>query len=231
MFPLLPFNHANVDYYHGRNLWAEDIHALAGNKPVIFANNLRETALYSFYSHAFSTTIYGRAEKKSQYDLWNYEDSLQHKDVLYVALDSFSNSRRINTRMGETMYYQTIPDYVSYYDNVPIIATISKVQDSGVYVNVVLQNQRTHFLQFDKNSNGNYPSLTYEIERDQEAVASDTLQVLTEKDVLQPGESRQYNFSIPLRALKKGHYDLFLGIRFGVIPEAVNSNKMDLKID
>ena len=100
MFPLVPFNHANVDYYHGRKLWAEDIHALAGNNPVIFANNLRETSLYSFYSHSFSTTIYGRAEKKSQYDLWNFEDSLQHKDVLYVALDSFSNGKRVDYKNG-----------------------------------------------------------------------------------------------------------------------------------
>jgi 4-amino-4-deoxy-L-arabinose transferase and related glycosyltransferases of PMT family len=231
MFPLLPFNHANVDYYHGRKLWAEDIHALAGDKPVIFANNLRETSLYSFYTHSFSTTIYGRAEKKSQYDLWNFEDSLQHKDVLYVALDSFSNSNRIDTRMGERMYYQTIPDFVSYYDNVPIKATISKVSDSSVFVNVILHNERKQVLPFTKNARGNYPALTYEIEKNQEAILSDTLQLLTEKDSFQPGESRQYNFTIPLHNLKKGHYDLFIGIRFSFIPEAVNSNKVDLKID
>ena len=94
-----------------------------------------------------------------------------------------------------------------------------------------MHNQRTQVLPFTKNTNGNYPALTYEIEKNQEAVASDTLQMLTEKDALLPGESRQYNFSIPFRALKKDRYDLFLGIRFGFLPEAVNSNKVDLKID
>ena len=231
MFPLLPFNHANVDYYHGRKLWAEDIHALAGNNPVIFANNLRETSLYSFYTHSFSTTIYGRAEKKSQYDLWNFEDSLQHRVVLYVALDSFTDSRRIDTRMGEKMYYQAIPGFVSYYDNVPITATVSQIRDSSVFVNVILHNDRKQPLPFTRNANGNYPALAFEIEKNQEAVLSDTLQVLTEKDALKPGESRQYNFTIPLQQLKKGNYDLFIGIRFGFIPEAVNSNKVDLKIN
>lgn len=231
MFPLLPFNHANVDYYHGRKLWAQDIHQLAGNRPVLFPNNLRETALYSFYSAAFSTTVYGRAEKKSQYDLWNFEDSIQNKDVLYVALDSFAGSKRLNTRMGEAEYYTIIPGFTSYYDLVPITATISSVKDSTVFINMVLHNERKTPLLFNKNVSGQYPALTYSIEEKQEAVAADTLQVLSEKDQLLPGESRQYNFSIPLQKLKKGDYEVFAGIRFGILPEAFNSNMVKLKVD
>lgn len=231
MFPLLPINHANVDYYHGRKLWAEDIQKLAGNKPVLFPNNLRETALYSFYSKAFSTTVYGRAEKKSQYDLWNYEDSIQNKDVLYVSLDSFPGSSRLNTRMGETEYYTVIPQFSSYYDQVPITATISAVKDSTVFMNLVLHNDRKTPLLFKRNISGQYPALTYSIEENQEAIAADTLQVLTEKDQLLPGESRQYNFSIHLQKIKKGSYELFAGIRFGILPEAFNSNMIKLKVD
>ena len=228
--PILPMNHANVDYYHGRDLWADDIKSLASGKPVVFANNLRETALYSFYSGQFAVTFYGREEKKSQYDLWNYEDSIQGKDVLFVSLDSFSNSTAKVTRMGEKVFYTTIPSFQSYFDNLPINATITSQNDSVVQLNIVIKNDRRNTVGFPNNKNGQSPALIYSIEKDQNTLNADTVSVFGSNDRILPGSTMNLNGSISLKGLPVGSYDLYLGIQYGVLPTAFNSNLVHLTV-
>jgi hypothetical protein len=228
--PVLPMNHANVDYYHGRDKWAEDIKSLASGKPVVFANNLRETALYSFYSGQFAVTFYGREEKKSQYDLWNYEDSIQGKDVLFVSLDSFASSFSKITRMGEKVFYTVIPSFQSFFNHLPINATIIHQDDPSVQLNIEIKNERNYTVGFSKNKNGQFPSLIYSIEKDQNTLKADTVSVFGGNDRILPGSFMSINGSIPLKGLPAGTYDLYLGIQFGVLPAAFNSNLVHVTV-
>lgn len=114
-FRIFPVNNLNVDYYHGRELWAEDIQKIAGNSPVIFENQLREAPLYSFYSkNEMGIAMYPWLGKKSQYEIWNYEDSIQGKDVLLIRDKKFDSGIPFKSRMGKEFFYKKITDFRSY---------------------------------------------------------------------------------------------------------------------
>jgi hypothetical protein len=123
MFPIIPDMHVGEDYYHGRKQWAKEISIAAGNKPVFMTNNLRESSLYSFYSGKRGVTLYTRPEKKSQYELWGYEDSLQGKDVFYLAKYPFTGSQPFNNSLHQHLHFAIIPSFNSYYHNVTIKAS------------------------------------------------------------------------------------------------------------
>ncbi len=232
LFSILPINHANVDYYKGRDLWAEDVAKVAGDYPVVFPNNLREASLYSFYSKKLGLTQYGRPGKKTQYDLWNYEDSVQQKVVVFAALYPYPGGHKLMTRMGQTIFYKIIPSYQSYYNHVPIKVTFVQplAGDSLIHCFVSIINERSYPLNFAKNSEGQPPVLIYSIEKSEQIIQSDTIRVLTVKDQLKPGESKNINFNISINKVPPGAYQILFGIRFGILPEAFNSDPLNLTI-
>ena len=93
--------------------------ALAGRRPVFFGSNLRESSLYTFYSNGLGVALQSGEIKRSQYELWHYEDSLQGKEVLLVQPHAFTGNRPMLTRMGKEIHYLIIPNFKSYF-TIPI---------------------------------------------------------------------------------------------------------------
>jgi Dolichyl-phosphate-mannose-protein mannosyltransferase len=70
--------------FHKKKQWSKDISVLAGNRPVIFTNSYQRAAVYTFYTGKFAHTLDNLAYRKTQYDLWNYEEQVHGKEILYV---------------------------------------------------------------------------------------------------------------------------------------------------
>ncbi len=59
-FHIFPLNNIGSDYYHGRQMWAEDLNNIAGDRPLVFEDGPRgykEAALYSFYSGSLGIAL------------------------------------------------------------------------------------------------------------------------------------------------------------------------------
>jgi hypothetical protein len=115
---------------------------------------------------------------------------------------------------------------------VPITSVIKNqyATDSVIQCSVVIGNERNYSLSFNKDAEGYPPVLIYSIEKEDRVIKSDTLKIFTKRDELKPGYQREENFRIPVKDLPKGTYRLLFGIRFGVIPEAYNSNELLITI-
>jgi Dolichyl-phosphate-mannose-protein mannosyltransferase len=70
--------------FHKKKQWAKDISNLAGDRPVVFTNAYQLPSVYTFYTGKFSHTLDNLAYRKTQYDLWNFEERVHGKEVLYV---------------------------------------------------------------------------------------------------------------------------------------------------
>ena len=71
--------------YYGYESWAKDISLAANGAPVIFQDGFQAPSYYNFYNNTlkgFGYNSYGY--RKTQFDIWPIEDSLQSKKVLYV---------------------------------------------------------------------------------------------------------------------------------------------------
>lgn len=220
MVPLIQGMHVGEDYYNGRRTWAKEIAAIAGNRPVFMPNNLREASLYSYYSGKTGITLYNRPEKKSQYELWGYEDSLQGKEVLFVAKYPYQGSTELITGMGQKLYYAAVPFFLSYYSGVTIEAEQQNkpVKDSA-YFSLRLNNNRNRPISFSFND-GSLPALVYTIEKNNREIRTRELQQSFHNKTVQPDDHIIKELSVPVGDLPKGEYTIRFGIRSGVLPDA-----------
>jgi len=181
MFWIVPVNHTSVDYYHGRPLWAKDIEGVAGDSPVFFGRNARESALYEFYSARMGVALQSDGHHRSQYELWNYEDSLQGREVVIVMDGPFAGSTELRTRMHKTVHYFIAPDFSSYF-NIPLEVAFPPAVKSGdsVAVAVRVSNPRTTALRFERAGFPRAPTLFYVILKDGHEVHRGELDIFPE---------------------------------------------------
>jgi hypothetical protein len=70
--------------FHNTKKWANEIGSLAGSRPVIFTNSYQNPSEYTFYTGKFAHSLNNLAYRKTQYDLWDFEEKVHGKEVLYV---------------------------------------------------------------------------------------------------------------------------------------------------
>ncbi|AKJ04746.1 dolichyl-phosphate-mannose-protein mannosyltransferase [Archangium gephyra] len=231
MFRIFPVNHLNVDYYHGRKLWAEDIQKVAGDRPVLFGDNFRESSLYSFYSGQTGVALQSGERRQSQYELWNYEDGLQGREVVLVQDRPFAGSTELRTRMDKTVHYFIAPGFSSYYD-IPVEVAFPPTVKSGeaVAIAVTVSNPRNTALRFARDGFPRVPALFYVIRKDGQEVHRGTLEVFPEDAVLPPGGQREFKASLPLPALEEGAHTVSFGIRYEPLLDAYNSRAREFSV-
>lgn len=222
MLPLIPNLHAGEDYYRGRKAWAMAIKKLANGRPVFMPDNLRGASLYSFYSGGQGVTLYARPEKKSQYELWGYEDSLQGKEVFFLTKYPYTGSAKLSL-LDKDFYYSTVPRFQSYYNGLTIVSSIKTVSKDSIHATLTLKNVSGKTVSFRPAEAGRYIGLVYSIEQDRAVRKEDAVLPLTTSDDLAPGASVVKNVAVPVGDLPKGEYDVYFGIRSGVLPDGIIS--------
>ncbi len=219
MIPIIPNMHVGEDVYHGRKAWAEKLAALAGESPVFLPNNLREASLYTYYSRKPGVTLYNRPEKKSQYELWGYEDSLQGKEVLLVTKYPFDGSEVLTTNL-KPLHYKRIPSFRSYYSQVGMdVQQLQQAGDSVVAV-IHIHNGRSDSLYFSASTSGETAQLLYAIEQGRNVVETKPLQPLVNTGPIRPGDNLAQTIHFSTKGLPVGNYTVLFGIRSGVLPDA-----------
>jgi Dolichyl-phosphate-mannose-protein mannosyltransferase len=149
ILPVNTFNH--IDYFHGRQAWANDIRTIAGDKPVVFENQLREAPLYAFYSGKQSVAMYGGENKKTQYQIWNVEDQLQGKDVVIIKDGNCKGCTKLVTRMGKEINYLLYPHFVSYQNIRISVKSVTPISEENTHVQFEIFNHRNSTLSFSDN--------------------------------------------------------------------------------
>lgn len=152
MYNFLSINHTNVDYYHDRPLWGEDINKVADGLPVVFDtenSGLREAPMYAFYTGGFSLALFPGERKKSQYQILNYEDSVQSKEIMLV--DNNNQGLCLETRMGKPVYYKKIKNFTSFSNiNISLEYNNHISAQSPLHINAIINNHRPDSLVFSE---------------------------------------------------------------------------------
>lgn len=134
---------------HDWDVWAEEIYAVAGDKPVLFHNTFQRPSKYTFYSggkfaHSMNSVYY----RKNQFDIWPFEDSVQHKNVL--MLTSRTPTDTLFTRVGDMYKYENDTNFSSYYNLKASVQTNSISVNFGDTLNIdlVILNPRKDTVKF-----------------------------------------------------------------------------------
>ena len=81
-FDRIPYPLKYLDEFNGWKQWAATIKKTANGREVAFLNKYQYAAKYTFYTGDISCSINDVFARKSQYNLWDFEDSLAGKPVM-----------------------------------------------------------------------------------------------------------------------------------------------------
>jgi hypothetical protein len=112
----LPLSYLKKEF-HDKKQWAKDIGALAGDRPVVFTNSYQHASVYTFYTGKFSHSLDNLNYRKTQYDLWDFEEKIHGKEILYVPHFLTDYYRENLTKKllsnSDTIYFRVFKDFQS----------------------------------------------------------------------------------------------------------------------
>jgi len=232
VYPIFPINHMGIDYYHDREAWAEDILAIAGDDPVLFPEDFRQAPLYTFYSGQTGVALFRDGSRQSQYELWQYEDSLQGASVTWVMGHVFAGADSLRTRMGPTVYHARFPDFSSY-NNISISADAPETIEQGresLPVTLTIFNHRGTALTFPTTPAGEQPRLVVRI-LGQTSDTAFTIRNLSPADAIPLEASRKWHVDVPVASLAPDRYRIAFAIHADPLSAAWDSDAAAFTVD
>jgi hypothetical protein len=105
------------DEFHNPGMRMKEIEKLAGSRPVVFTNSYQDPSVYTFYTGKTAHTLDNKDYRKTQFDLWPFEEQLNSNEVLYMPhwLNDYYKSKLSFhvTEKGDTLYYRIFKDFQS----------------------------------------------------------------------------------------------------------------------
>ncbi|MGI4803682.1 MAG: glycosyltransferase family 39 protein [Janthinobacterium lividum] len=205
-----------IKSYFGNLQWTNSIQQKAGNAYVIFPDQFQNPAWYSYYSNSLKGFAYdSRFYRRTQFDIWPIEDSLQQKRIYYVTdapLREIS-ADKLNTAKG-IFYGHWINQMRSYQkmlvgiDSSQIRTLVGKM----VPLQLKIQNPYLKIVDFS-NTHQQLPAVLRAYVMQGDSMISNQI---AEPDFNQlqfkPGEIKTYPFNLKT-PIKKGKYTLLFSIK------------------
>lgn len=116
VFDFLPVKFLKEEY-HDYSKKMKELGALAGERPVVFTNSYQDPSVYTFYTGKFAHSLNNLNYRRTQYDIWDFENRIHGKEILYAPhwptnyiMDNFRKYRFFN---GDTIYLKEYNDFRS----------------------------------------------------------------------------------------------------------------------
>lgn len=214
--------------FYGWKTWAMQIRKKAGNTPVVFANSYQKASKYSFYTGNVALSLNNVQYRRNQYDIWNIEDSLQGKRIMYILNWEVEDGFHSVQTVKEKVNYLFIGNFHSYAKIEIKTREPRYTFKAGSLVDLplTLVNNYDKPVTFGKNKE--YPDwLVFCLFREEEMMGEEKKLLL---DGLTIDHSFKTNttFQVPE---KKGTYYLRISIQNGWLPPGINSRLIRLTVE
>ena len=113
IFDFLPLPDHVTRLFHEKDTWAKQIEEVASDRPVIFLNRFQAPSVYMFYTKKTAHTRNTLHYRKNQYDVLNFEEELEGKEVLLHQWGLIDSTKIIHTVLEDILYYD-IGKFCSY---------------------------------------------------------------------------------------------------------------------
>ncbi len=202
--------------YFGNPEWTNSIRQKAGNAYVVFPDQFQNPSWYSYYTNSLKGFAYdSRFYRRTQFDIWPIEDSLQQKRIYYVtdAPIKVIPSDELNTAKG--IFYGQWIGQMRSYQKMLVEADSAQIQTSAgktVPLQLKIKNQYTKTVNFS-NAGWQLPVVLRAYVMQGDSMISNQM---AEPDFNQlqfkPGETKAYIFNLKT-PIQKGNYKLLFSIK------------------
>jgi len=220
--------------FHNKKQWVNDISTIAGNRPVVFTNSYQQPSVYTFYSGKLAYTLDNLSYRKTQYDLWDFEEQVHGKEVLYVPhLFSDTYKRNLTKKMltkGDSAFIRIFLDFQSLQKEC-VILNSEKYTFSRSDTNVIhlkLFNPYPYAVNF---KNIELP-IVFQIAFMKNGMMEikKNLELPGNISVLSPGDTISVDCKFTLEDLPSGSYDFGICSEAGILYDTFNSKLCEARI-
>ena len=227
-------SYGHLRSYFGNAKWANEIKKKAGNAYVIFPGNFQDPSWYCFYTHSLKGFAYDtRFYRRTQFDIWPIEDSLQHQQTYYITDRKQVNSPNeitINTPKGifflnsvnDTRTYQRIDIKSDKY-------TATAMPGQQVAFDLTIANPYPFPIDFANTGQLHPVVLAASFIQNGNQPYAQRADTLVNRIKLKPGQKANYIFKLNAPP-KKGRYDLIFSLRTTPFPGGRNSRIINFTV-
>ena len=214
--------------FHRHRPWAEGIEKIAQGKPVVFTNAYQDPALYTFYTGNFAHSLDNKNYRKTQFDLWDFEEQLNGKEVCYVPhfLTEYYKSRLTPFELspGDTIWYTFFKSFQSLQRKCAILEkenyTFSESADNNIDIKI--------FNPYPFTLDLVHPELpvVFQLAFVKDGILQETreLPLPTELTTLAPGDTISFSQKISVNGIPEGEYSITIDVVPGILYDTYNSD-------
>jgi hypothetical protein len=115
-------------YYHFKE-WAHLVKQKAGNAYVIMDEGFQNPSKYNFYNNTLKGFAYdSRYYRKTQYDIWPFEDRLQHKKIYYLLQSPLAGITTDSIKCAAGTWYGGWVDDTRTYQKIVIDTKVDNIK-------------------------------------------------------------------------------------------------------
>lgn len=205
-----------IKSYFGNPEWTNSIQQKAGNAYVIFPDNFQNPSWYSYYTSSLQGFSYdSRFYRRTQFDIWPIEDSLQQKRIYYVTDEPLKEvaSDKLNTAKG--VFYGHWLNQVRSYQKMLVELGSTQIQTSPgkiVPLQLKIKNPYPKAVDFSNIGQQQIVVLRAYITQGDSVLSNQMAPPDFNQLKFQPGETLIYPFNLKT-PLKKGKYTLLFSIK------------------
>jgi hypothetical protein len=234
MFDFLPVSYLKKEFHNTRK-WAQEINNLAGDRPVIFTNSYQNPSEYTFYTGKFAHSLNNLAYRKTQFDLWDFEEKVHGQEVLYVPhyitdyiRENFAKHKLAN---GDSVFVRVYKDFQSLQRECVILRddqyTFSKSKINTV--NLQIFNPYPYPINFRHKEMPVVFQIAFLTNGYMEVKKN--LELPENISLLNVGDTISVDFKFTLEDLPAGVYKLAICSETGVLYDTYNSKFKDVIIN
>jgi 4-amino-4-deoxy-L-arabinose transferase-like glycosyltransferase len=213
--------------FHNKKQWVNDISTIAGSRPVVFTNSYQQPSVYTFYTGKLAYTLDNLSYRKTQYDLWDFEEQVHGKEVLYVPhLFSDAYKRNLTKKIlsgGDSAFVRIFSNFQSLQKECVILNsdnyTFSR-SDTNV-IHLRLFNPYPYPIDF---KNIELP-VVFQIAFLKNGMMAEkkNLDLPGTISVLSPGDTIAVDFKFTLKDVPSGSYSFGICSEEGILYDTFNS--------
>ncbi|GAB3924977.1 hypothetical protein GCM10028827_13810 [Mucilaginibacter myungsuensis] len=227
-------NSSRFQSYYGYKTWAQQIKERAGDNYVILTSGFQEASKYCYYTNSLKGFAYdSRAYRRTQFDLWPIEDSMQHKRAFYITDYKEERLQQDSFATARGKWYGQWVDSVRTFQKVDIRIAENKLTAAPgqqLDLDLTISNPYAYPINF---KNAPYPhelvvaACFFQGDKELYPVrAGDDIGGLT----IVPHQTGHYNFKL-IAPPVKGKYELIFSIRTNPFPGGRNSRAISFTVE
>lgn len=205
-----------VKSYFGNPEWAQLIKQKAGNAYVIFPDQFQNPSWYSYYTNSLKGFAYdSRFYRRTQFDIWPLEDSLQQKRVYFVTDNLIKEINTDTLKTPKGIFYGGWINQVRIYQKMIVEADSTEINTSAgktVPLNLKITNPYTKTVDFSNNRQEHVVVLRAYIMQSDSVLSNQLAPPEFNQLKFKPGETRTFPFNLNM-PLQKGKYTLLFSIK------------------